>query len=510
VPRSVRRAAVARQKARAGAVDRIGPAIRGEVTGLDPAGGGSPLLYNRALRPQRLPVTPPNAPPAPGTRIGPIEFAPGISRLNAWTYLYQSFVTVALFSFLSFAQPYVLSEVLRIPADQAGRITGALVTMQEIVGLLLVGYAGALSDRVGRRPLFALGFVLMAAGYALFPFAGGTVELFAYRFVYALGIAVSGVLFAVIAADYPAESSRGKLAGAGGLLNGLGVALAAVAFSQLPALSTAAGYSSAEAARLLLLGVAALSLATAVILHFGLKGGTPGRRRSKVTLLTTMRVGIREGLGNRRLLLCYAGGFISRADLTLVATFISLWLQQAGRNDGLSAEEAIAKAGMVFGIIQGTSLLWAPVAGLLLDRVHRLACLVAALGVAGIGYTFLGLQEHPFGPAGLAGAMLVGIGQMSVILSATALMGQETPIDSRGAVIGLAGFCGAVGILTTSVAGGFLYDHWRISGPVLFVGGANLVVFAYGLWLWFADGRPLRFDAREAARHGGGVVEVAH
>lgn len=448
--------------------------------------------------------------PGPATRIGPLVFADGISRLNAWTYLYQSFVTVALFSFLSFAQPYVLSEVLKIPADQSGRITGALVTMQEIVGLLLVGYAGALSDRVGRRPLFALGFVFMAAGYALFPFAHGTVELFAYRFVYALGVAVSGVLFAVIAADYPAESSRGKLAGASGILNGLGVAIAAVSFSRLPALSTAAGYSSAEAARVLLLGVAGLSLATAVFVHFGLKAGTPGRRRTKVSLLTTIRVGVAEGLRNRRLLLCYAGGFISRADLTLVATFISLWLQQAARNDGMNAEEAIARAGMVFGIIQGSSLLWAPIAGFLLDRFHRLACMVTALMVAGIGYTFLGLQEHPFEAGGLVGAVLVGIGQMSVILSSTALMGQETPVDSRGAVIGLAGFCGALGILTTSVAGGMLYDHWRISGPVLFVGLANIAVFAFGLRLWLADGRPVWFDATEKPGSSAAALDMAH
>lgn len=443
-------------------------------------------------------------------RIGPIEFADGISRLNAWTYLYQSFVTVALFSFLSFAQPYVLSEVLKVPAAQAGRITGGLVTMQEIVALLLIGYAGALSDRVGRRPLFALGFIIMAVGYALFPFATGTVELFAYRFIYAVGVAISGVLFAVIAADYPAETSRGKLAGATGVLNGLGVALAAVAFSQLPALSTAAGYSSAEAARLLLLGVAGLSLFTGIVMHLGLRGGIPGRRRTRVNLLTTLRVGVREGRQNPRLLLCYAGGFISRADLTLVATFISLWLQQSGRNEGLSPEEAIARAGMLFGIIQGSSLLWAPVSGILLDRFNRLTCLVGALLIAGIGYTFLGLQEHPFAPAGIFGAVLVGIGQMSVILSSTALLGQETPVDSRGAVIGMAGFCGAVGILTTSVAGGFLYDHWRISGPVLFVGLANLAVFSYGVRLWIADGRPVRYDPTGAKKPGAAALEMAH
>jgi MFS family permease len=452
----------------------------------------------------------PSSDPQSGARLGPLLFAPGITRTHALTYLYQSFVAIALFSFLSFAQPYVLSEVLRIPASESGRLTGALLTLQEIVGLLLVGYIGALSDRVGRRPLFALAFVVMAVGYALFPFATTSVELFIYRFIYAVGVAMAGVIFAVLAADYPDESSRGKLAGTAGLLNGLGVALAAVAFSQLPAFATSSGYTSAEAARLLLLGVAALSLITGVIMHFGLKGGTPGRRRERVGLTTTVRVGSAEARRNRRLLLCYAGAFISRADLTLVATFVSLWLQQAARNEGLTPEEAIARAGIMFGIIQGSSLLWAPVCGILLDRWHRLACLVAALLVAGIGYTLLGLQEHPFAPAGIAAAVVVGIGQMSVILGATALLGQEAPIDTRGAVVGLAAFCGAAGILSTSVIGGFLYDHWRISGPVLFVGAVNLAVFAYGARLWLAEGRPTRFRRGEARGVAGALPDMAH
>jgi MFS family permease len=185
-------------------------------------------------------------------------------------------------------------------------------------------------------------------------------------------------------------------------------------------------------------------------------------------------------------------------------------LQQAGRNDGLSGEEAIARAGILFGIIQGSSLLWAPVCGVLLDRVHRLACLVGSLLIAGIGYTFLGLQDHPFEAGGIAGAVLVGIGQMSVILSSTALLGQEAPVDKRGAVVGLAAFCGAVGILTTSVVGGFLYDHWRISGPVIFVGLVNLGVFGYGLSLWLSEGRPIRYTSTAGAAGAGGLPEMAH
>ena len=294
------------------------------------------------------------------------------------------------------------------------------------------------------------------------------------------------------------------------MLNGLGIALGAIAFSQLPAWFQARGDTSAEAARDMLLVVGALSFLTAAIVGFGLKKGTPGRRRKRVGFVETFRIGVRHGLANRRILLCFAGGFISRADLTLVATFISLWLQQAARNEGLSGAEAIAKAGMIFGIIQTSSLLWAPVAGILIDRYHRLLCLVAALFVAGIGYTFLGLQEHPFEASGILGAVLVGIGQMSVIQSATALLGQETPVEARGAVVGLSAFCGNIGIFTTSLASGYLYDHWMISGPVVFVGLANLVVFTLGLATWLADGRPLRFDPQAIPASRAAEMPAAH
>ena len=90
------------------------------------------------------------------------------------------------------------------------------------------------------------------------------------------------------------------------------------------------------------------------------------------------------------------------------------------------------------------------------------------------------------------------MGQMSVILSVTGLLGQETPQDVRGSVIGLAGLCGSLGILVTSVAGGFLFDHWRISGPIILVGAANLLAFFFALRVWLQDGRPMKFDPREA------------
>jgi len=266
----------------------------------------------------------------------------------------------------------------------------------------------------------------------------------------------------------------------------------------LPALFKSQGMNSADAGRAMLFVMAGLAIITAIIMQTGLMRGTPSGKRVRVRLARVLRTGVQQARDNPRLRVCYAGSFISRADLTLVATFVSLWLQRVGRDDGMDGPAALAQAGLLFALIQGASLLWAPVAGVLVDRFHRLVCVVVALLTAGIGYTLLGLQDEPFAALGYAACILVGIGQMSVILSVTALLGQETPLDARGSVIGLAGFCGSLGILATSLAGGYLFDYWRISGPVVLVGVANFLAAIYAITVWLRDGRPVRFDPAEA------------
>jgi len=444
----------------------------------------------------------------PGYRLGPLEFATGMSGLNAWTYLYVCLAIMPVISFLSFSQPYVLTELIGIPPERHGQVTGLLITMHEIVVLALISFAGGLSDRVGRRPLYATGTLIAGAGFAIYGMASTVGDLYVGRFVYAIGLAFVGVMIAITAADYPAESSRGKIAGVSGVLNGLGIGLATALFAALPAIFKSQGMTSAEAGRYMLFVMAGLAAVTAIIMQVGLKGGTPSGKSARIGLSRILQIGIRQGRDNPRLMVCYAGSFISRADLTLVATFVSLWLQRVARDEGLDGPEALAKAGLMFALIQGSALLWAPVAGALIDRYHRLACVVAALLLGAVGYTLLGLQDQPFSPVGYLGCVLVGIGQMSVILSVTGLLGQETPLDVRGSVIGLAGFCGSLGILITSFAGGFLFDYWRISGPIILVGLANLAAFAFALHVWLKSGRPVKFDPAEA--RSSSMIGMAH
>ena len=188
------------------------------------------------------------------------------------------------------------------------------------------------------------------------------------------------------------------------MLNGLGIGLATALFAGLPAIFKAQGLTSAEAGRYMLFVMAGLAVVTAVIMQVGPQGRhAHGHPFARSACAGCCRSASSQGRENPRLLVCYAGSFISRADLTLVATFVSLWLQRVARDEGLDGPEALAKAGLMFALIQGSALLWAPVAGALLDRFNRLACVVGALFLGAAGYTLLGLQDHPFAPHGLCG-----------------------------------------------------------------------------------------------------------
>ena len=82
-----------------------------------------------------------------------------------------SFFTIGLAAFISFLQPYLLNEVLRVPVAEQGRLTGNLGFLQEVVVIALASFAGAWSDQVGRRRVFCLGLLLMGAGLFIYPFA---------------------------------------------------------------------------------------------------------------------------------------------------------------------------------------------------------------------------------------------------------------------------------------------------------------------------------------------------
>ena len=124
-------------------------------------------------------------------RIWIYDLSPGISYKNFYTYLYASFISIALFSAMGFLQPYVLNANLGIPRDQQGLISGNLGVLSEIVTLFLIKPFGSLSDRIGRVPVLIIGVLALGLGYAFYPTADTLNDLYISRSIWAVGAAAA-------------------------------------------------------------------------------------------------------------------------------------------------------------------------------------------------------------------------------------------------------------------------------------------------------------------------------
>jgi membrane protein DedA with SNARE-associated domain len=56
--------------------------------------------------------------------LGPIKLAPGITSVNALTFLYAAFIGITLNTFVNFIQPYVLTEQLHVAEAEQGSMSG--------------------------------------------------------------------------------------------------------------------------------------------------------------------------------------------------------------------------------------------------------------------------------------------------------------------------------------------------------------------------------------------------
>lgn len=413
----------------------------------------------------------------PYSRLGPVHLQPGVSRGHAMTLLFAAFLSIGLLTFFKTMQPYLFNVTLHVPASEQGRITGILEFLQEIVVLLSIGPFGALADRIGRRPVYAAGFVLMGVGYALFPFATSLPEFTLYRAVFALGAAATGGMLATVLADYPQERSRESLVAVTFMLNGLGIVLFAVVLAKLPIWFQDAGTGEIDAGKYTLLVVALISIVAAIAMR-GLKPGVPAQRPAKEPLLALMKKGMAAGR-NPRVALAYGTAFASRGDIAVVGTYLLLWSSLSATQAGASPAEAAVKAGILTAITQTTALVWAGVFAYIASKLHRVTSIVIAMVLASVGYLAFGLVEDPNSRDALPAAAMLGIGQISAILSSQVLIGQEAPREVSGSVIGVYGFFGALGILIVSLTSGLLFDSWRPGAPFIIMAGAN---FALLIW----------------------------
>jgi MFS family permease len=423
------------------------------------------------------------------TQVGPVELAPGISRTHFWALMYAAFITIGMLAGINILQSWVLTEHLRLSPDIQGTAAGNLILWQEVIAILLIKPWGILADRIGRRPVMIAGIIIVAAGFALFPFATTLTELTAYRALFAAGAAALAGVLPVVSNDYPAEPSRGRLQGFSAVMNALGVVFVALLLARLPLWLQPRGVDPVAAGQIMFLCAAALCLLSALVFRVGLKGGTPvasAERRGVGELLAS---GMRAAR-NPRIALSFACAFVGRADNTLKGTFVGLWAVLAAPAAGLSVAEGLARGGQVTGFMSVVAMAWAPLFGLFLDRVNRVTGVAVAMGLAGLGFLSMALITSPLDRAMWPAFALLSIGQISAILASVTLVGQEADVAARGSVIALNGWCGAVGILVAGAVGGRLFDAVGPAAPFVAFGTLQLALCALALLVRWRYGSP--------------------
>jgi MFS family permease len=431
-----------------------------------------------------------------GARLGPFWLTPGISRGNARVLLFSGFSLICLFTFISFVQPYLLQEVLHIPQEQQGSLTGLLGFIQEGIVVLLVSLIGASSDRLGRRLVYVVGVCLLAAGFALYPMAETQGQLIAFRIFYAIGFAAASVMLHTCLAEYPQNAVRGRWLGMVGIFNGLGVVLMAFALSRLPAWFVSLGFDSIAAVRFSFWTFTAYLIALALLLRLGLAPASAATPRRE-SVLRIAAQGLAAARDNPRIRLAYAMAFASRGDLAVLTAFFSLWIVQAGNDLGWTAAESTAKAGMLFGTTQAAGLLWAYPMGILIDRLNRLTAMCIAFGLAGFGYLALGFIADPFGSMMLAACLFAGMGESSVLVASGVLIGQEAPARDRGAVLGTFSLLGAAGIMLLTFTAGVVFDLVGRTAPFIMMGCLNCVIVLLALSMRLSERTTLLATADE-------------
>jgi MFS family permease len=404
-----------------------------------------------------------------------------VTGTNLFSYYTACLVAIMLAAFLPQTQAFLLTDYLKIPESQQGVISGDLNFWGEIVIIATVGLFGALSDRVGRRVVMAGGFLVMGIAFWFYPRATSVGELLGYRLIYSAGIAAVSCMIVTVIADYVRDVSRGKASGYLGIMNGTGAMIAAFVLIKLPARFIADGMSPLDAGIKTFTIVMGIAFATAVLMWFGLQKREAEHHEERPGVVQMIADGVKAAK-DPGIALAYGASFVARGNLAVVGTFLALWLTTHGTVElGMTAADALAKAGMIIGISYMAAFVGAPIFGILTDRMSRTAALMITLAIAFIGYGGTFFVVDPFGGVMIGFMILVGLSEVGCIITSGVLIAQQSPKAIRGSVIGIFNLTGAIGILVASKVGGYLFDHWRAAGPFVFFGFVALLVLIWAL-----------------------------
>ena len=234
-----------------------------------------------------------------------------------------------------------------------------------------------------------------------------------------------------------------------------------------------------------------IGIFAALLARFGLSGALPDPDHRTESVFGGVSDAVAEARKNPRLLLSFIAAFAARGDLAVAGTYFALWFMYIGTAQGIDSIEVAKISGQYFGLLNLSIMVWAPIYGIIIDRVNRVTAVTLGLATASAGYFLMGSIDNPFNPAIIIPAcILLGMGETSAVVSCGSLVGQEAPPRIRGSVIGFYALCGSFGILSLSFISGLIFDAFSPNAPFIFMGAVNLVIVVIALYVRVRYGNP--------------------
>ena len=375
-------------------------------------------------------------------------------------------------------QPLYLREVLGVSPANAGTINANIMVLAETLELFVVGGVGYLSDRLGRVRIMAAGFALAGVGALLAPFSaviaqalggGGLVLYYLARLIMAAGIGAVWPQMSTLAGDYTTDANRPRLMANNAFMMAFGKTLVYLILMRVPL------HAGVIVTMLL---IAATAFAGAWLARTSLIDVAPRLRQGAIPWRQIGRL-LRD---QPRLRLCFATSFLARSDMVITALFLMLWYVYFADIVGVSDEQAAARGGLMIGLAGIVVMLSIPVWKMVIHTYGRVAAILAGLALSGLGFVLMAIVVNPFDWLILLPVVLTAAGQAGCFVAPQVLTVDVTPPDILGSVLGASNVVGGIGIIFFVQVGGILFDELGPAAPFVFVGLANFLVIAYGVF----------------------------
>jgi MFS family permease len=446
-----------------------------------------------------------------------IEIPPDLTKGNFFFLYFNTLLIGCLMVIPAILQPAFLKDIINVSLDFFGSINGLLQNMSQVATLLFVGYVGMLSDRVGRKILAIIGFIVLAVFYFLFLFSNqiaaafnlpvgfsasicaalsfvpgraaefnefgqGLFAAYVIRLIIGIGLVLVYPQFITMVADYVAEKDRGKGMAFNGMMMGLGSLLI---FGLVAPIGKNAGVA------VVFYISTAIAIAGALFTAMGLKERLPEKKTDKEGLGAILK------LVNKKLPLkaSYLVSLICRADIVIIATFLVSWAVKLADQYNMTSETATLKGSIPMIVMGVFSMIAMPVIGILIDKWGRVPTILLSLFLGGVGLILMGISPNPFTGLIYLAIILAGFGMSGSIIGANTLAVDAAPKGLIGSILGGLNTMQPIGVLFFLSLGGYLFDAL---GPGWAFGMKGAATLLLTIWMFMVKGR-LNEEIQEAA-----------